>query len=182
MKNRWFFFSSLSLWNSYSLLLMWSDVSKACPIPLERREWGGGDGRRELGERAKEKEKKQTGRTEDRMGMSLLHSGAPVPPTVGKTMLAKSGVGRTPFSPLPRSTYSNIWKAYRPRALIEADNALALSNIYSTTFNTHQMVRDCAAPASSLLDFTRRHFVAITLHAETNFIGDLFFIFCSILC
>ena len=113
------------------------------------------------------------------MGMSLLHSGAPVPPTVGKTMLAKSGVGRTPFSPLPRSTYSNIWKAYRPRALIEADNALALSNIYSTTFNTHQMVRDCAAPASSLLDFTRRHFVAITLHAETNFIGDRFFIFAA---
>lgn len=97
-------------------------------------------------------------------------------------MLAKPGVGRAPFSPLPRSTYSNIWKAYRPCALIEADNALALSNIYSTTFNTHQMVRDCAAPASSLLDFTRRHFVAITLHAETNFIGDLFFIFCSILC
>ena len=97
-------------------------------------------------------------------------------------MLAKPGVGRTPSSPLPRSTYSNIWKAYRPCALIEADNALALSNIYSTTFNTHQMVRDCAAPASSLLDFTRRHFVAITLHAETNFIGDLFFIFWSILC
>ena len=116
------------------------------------------------------------------MGKSLLHSGAPIPLTVGKTMLAKPGVGRTPFFPLPRSTYSNIWKAYRPCALIEADNALALSNIYSTTFNTHQMVRDCAAPASSLLDFTRRHFVAITLHAETNFIGDLFFIFCSILC
>ena len=41
------------------------------------------------------------------------------------------------------------------------------------------MVRDCAASASSLLDFTRRHFVAITLHAETNFIGDLFFIFAA---
>lgn len=41
------------------------------------------------------------------------------------------------------------------------------------------MVRDCAASASSLLGFTRRHFVAITLHAETNFIGDLFFIFAA---
>lgn len=41
------------------------------------------------------------------------------------------------------------------------------------------MVRDCAAPASSLRGFTPRHFVAITLHAETNFIGDLFFIFAA---
>lgn len=114
--------------------------------------------------------------------MSLLHSGGPSSTNSGQNNACEAGVGRTPFSPLPRSTYSNIWKAYRPCALIEADNALALSNIYSTTFNTHQMVRDCAAPASSLLDFTRRHFVAITLHAETNFIGDLFFIFCSILC
>lgn len=32
---------------------------------------------------------------------------------------------------------------------------------------------------ATLLDFTRRHFVAITLHAETNFIGDLFFIFAA---
>lgn len=91
----------------------------------------------------------------------------------------KRAIDRIPFSTLTRSTYSNIWKAYRPCALREADNALALSNIYSTTFNTHQMVRDCAASASSLLDFTRRHFVAITLHAETNFIGDLFFIFAA---
>lgn len=94
-------------------------------------------------------------------------------------MQEKTVIDRTPFSTLIRSTYSNIWKAYRPCALIETDNALALSNIYSTTFNTHQMVRDCAASASSLLDFTRRHFVAITLHAETNFIGDLFFIFAA---
>lgn len=112
--------------------------------------------------------------------MNILHFwGAKHLQSMGKTMLQKPVIDKTPFPALTRSTYSNIWKAYRPCALIEADNALALSNIYSTTLNTHQMVRDCAASASSLLDFTRRHFVAITLHAETNFIGDLFFIFAA---
>lgn len=90
-----------------------------------------------------------------------------------------AGDSKNTFPCSHRSTCSNIWKAHRPCALIEADNALALSNIYSTAFNTHQMVRDCAASASSLRGFTRRHFVAITLHAETNFIGDLFFIFAA---
>lgn len=51
--------------------------------------------------------------------------------------------------------------------------------MYSSAFNTHQMVCDCATTASSLLNFTQQHFVAITLHAETNFIGDLFFIFAA---
>lgn len=163
---------------------MWSDVSNACPIPLERRERGG-DGRRELGERTREKGKDRAERRgrkrggEKRMRMTILRFLAKIPQRVGKTMPWKPVMDRTPFCTLTRSTYSNIWKAYRPCALIEADNALALSNIYSTTFNTHQMVRDCAASASSLLDFTRRHFVAITLHAETNFIGDLFFIFAA---
>lgn len=36
------FFFSLSL--KHSLLLMCSDVSSACPIPLESRERGGGGG------------------------------------------------------------------------------------------------------------------------------------------
>lgn len=97
----------------------------------------------------------------------------------GETVYSKLVIDRTPFLAPTISTCSNIWKACRPCALIGADNALALSNIYSAAFNTHQMVRDCAASASSLLDLTRQHFVAITFHAETNFIGDLFFIFAA---
>ena len=61
---------------------------------MERRERGGGDGRRELGERAREKERKQPrGRGErdrggeERMGMNSLHFLAKIPQTVGKTML-----------------------------------------------------------------------------------------------
>lgn len=141
----------------------------------------GGSWEKELEKKRKSEleEEGKGGGGKETLRMNILHFLTKIPQRVGKIMLQKPIIDRTPFSALARSTYSNIWKAYRPCALIEADNALALSNIYSTTFNTHQMVRDCAASASSLLDFTRRHFVAITLHAETNFIGDLFFIFAA---
>lgn len=118
----------------------------------------------------------------------------PLPPSPSLSGQTSIRIMQNPARGAPgrRDTFPSVCHAiYIPQhmessqapAPIGADKALVFSNIYSTAFNTHQMVRDEAAPASELLGFLLSS-ILLQLYSmlRSILLVTYFFHICSILC